>query len=302
MLFLLYRGNYLGWRVSTPIWVAGGGLLATVALLIWRELVAPDPFLHLGAFSSRTVALTMFASAFWCAALYGVSIQLPDCLLALGYEHWKVGWVILPMCLIAMASMFLGGFVRHRGLPCVALPAGPGRMTVVGLWLAADRHLHTLAMGDGRLEPVGRLRRNVHVADRAAHLRRPSSGIGRGHRRDEVLHAVFQRYGGHLDGRRPDRTGRLVGAGPRPRRNRASAVGAVQADEPGIRDYLVRHGSTPAEAVAQAEAVLDQWVQLHSQVIGYRIGLRFCAYLSAAGLIVSCFISRRKEPSIFDAS
>ncbi len=27
----------------------------------------------------------------------------------------------------------------------------------------------------------------------------------------------------------------------------------------------------------------------------------FCAYLSAAGLFVSCFISRRKEPSIFDA-
>jgi hypothetical protein len=36
-------------------------------------------------------------------------------------------------------------------------------------------------------------------------------------------------------------------------------------------------------------------------VIGFRWGLRFCAYLSAAGLVVACFISRRKEPSIFDA-
>ena len=70
---------------------------------------------------------------------------------------------------------------------------------------------------------------------------------------------------------------------------------------PGIRDHLVRHGSTPAEAAAQSEAVLGYWVNLHAQVIGYRSGLRFCAYLSAAGLIVSCFISRRKEPSIFDA-
>jgi hypothetical protein len=31
----------------------------------------------LGAFAFRTVALTMLASAFWCAALYGVAIQLP---------------------------------------------------------------------------------------------------------------------------------------------------------------------------------------------------------------------------------
>jgi hypothetical protein len=31
------------------------------------------------------------------------------------------------------------------------------------------------------------------------------------------------------------------------------------------------------------------------------MGLRFCAYLSAAGLVVSCFISRRKEASIFDS-
>jgi hypothetical protein len=70
---------------------------------------------------------------------------------------------------------------------------------------------------------------------------------------------------------------------------------------PGIRDHLLRHGSTPAEASALSEAVLGQWVDLHARVIGYRSGLRFCAYLSAAGLVVSCFISRRKEPSIFDA-
>jgi hypothetical protein len=78
--------------------------------------------------------------------------------------------------------------------------------------------------------------------------------------------------------------------------------GAVQADVPAIRDHLVRQGSAPPSAATQAHAVLGSWVNLHAQVIGYRTGLRFCAYLSAAGLLVSCFISRRKEPSIFDAS
>jgi hypothetical protein len=47
--------------------------------------------------------------------------------------------------------------------------------------------------------------------------------------------------------------------------------------------------------------VIDSWVNLHASVIGYRSGLRFCAYLSAAWLVVSCFISRRKEPRIFEA-
>jgi hypothetical protein len=46
--------------------------------------------------------------------------------------------------------------------------------------------------------------------------------------------------------------------------------------------------------------VLGSWVNLRAQVIGYRRGLRFCAYLSAAGLLVSLLIHRRKEVSIFD--
>jgi hypothetical protein len=76
--------------------------------------------------------------------------------------------------------------------------------------------------------------------------------------------------------------------------------GAVQADVPGIRDHLVRRGSTPEAAASQSQAVLNQWVGLHSHVIGYRRGLRFCAWLSAAGLLVTFFIGHRKEPSIFD--
>src|SRR5262249_9682632 len=114
VLFLLYRGNYLGWRVSTPIVTAALAVLAAVALFIWRELVAAEPFLNLGGFAFRTVALAMLASGFWCAAMYGVAIQLGNCLLVLGYEHWKSGWVTLPMGLIVVVVMFLGGFVRDR--------------------------------------------------------------------------------------------------------------------------------------------------------------------------------------------
>jgi hypothetical protein len=77
--------------------------------------------------------------------------------------------------------------------------------------------------------------------------------------------------------------------------------GAVQADVPALRDHLVRHGSTPSAAVEQGQAVLGYWVNLHAQVIGYRTGLRCCAWLSAAGLVVSCFIGQRKEVSVFNS-
>jgi DHA2 family multidrug resistance protein len=136
VLFLLYRGNYLGWRVSTPIWTAAAAILTGVALFIWRQQVAAEPFLHLGGFAFRTVALAMLASGFWCAAMYGVAIQLGNCLLVLGYEHWKTGWVLLPMGLIVVAVMVLGGFVRHRGSLVWLFRVGLAGMTLTGLWLA----------------------------------------------------------------------------------------------------------------------------------------------------------------------
>jgi Major Facilitator Superfamily len=301
VLFLLYRGNYLGWRVSTPIWAAGVGLLAAVALLIWRELVAPEPFLHLGAFAYRTVALTMFASAFWCAALYGVSIQLPDCLLALGYEHWKVGWVILPMCLIAMASMFLGGFVRQRGALVWLYRVGLVGMTAVGFWLARI-DIYTpwqWVMGVSSLWAVFAGMSMSPIAQLTFEGQPPTMAGATG-----AMKFFMRSFNGTVG---ILMAGVLIEQGAWwgldfVRDAIVQGQGAVQADMPAIRDYLVRHGSTPGEAVEQADAVLDQWVQLHSQIIGYRIGLRFCAYLSAAGFAVSCFISRRKEPSVFDAS
>src|SRR5262249_54507274 len=41
VLFLLYRGNYLGWWTSNAIWSAAVALAVVVVLFIWRELTAP---------------------------------------------------------------------------------------------------------------------------------------------------------------------------------------------------------------------------------------------------------------------
>ncbi len=299
-LFLLYRGNYLGWQVSTPIVTSAGALVGVVALFIWRQLVAPEPFLHVGGFAFRTVALTMVASGFWCAAMYGVAIHLANCLLELGYEHWKTGWVMLPMGLIVVVVMFLGGFVRDRSRLVWMFRLGLAGMTVLGFWLSRI-DVYTpwqWVMGVSSLwavfaglcmSPVSQLTFEGQPAGAAG----ATGGM-------KFFMRSFNGTVGIL------LVGVLVEQGTWwgldfVRDGIVQGQGAVQADEPAIRDYLVRHGSAPQTAATEAHAVLGSWVDLHAQVIGYRIGLRVCAYLSAVGLVVTCFISRRKETSIFDS-
>jgi DHA2 family multidrug resistance protein len=300
VLFLLYRGNYLGWRVSTPIVIAAVAILLAVALFIWRQLVAAEPFLHLGGFAYRTVALTMLASGFWCGAMYGVAIQLPNCLLTLGYEHFKTGWVILPMGLIVVVVMLLGGFVRARGPLVWMFRLGLAGMTVFGFWLARVE-VYTpwqWVMGVTSLwavfaglcmSPVSQLTFEGQPAEAAG----ATGGM-------KFFMRSFNGTVGIL------LAGILIDRGAWwglefVRDSIVQGQGAVQADVPAIRDHLVRHGSTPSAAATQAQTILDSWVDLHAQVIGYRTGLRICAYLSAVGLFISLWISRRKEISVFDS-
>jgi DHA2 family multidrug resistance protein len=300
ILFLLYRGDYLGWHISTPIWAAAAGLLVVVALFIWRERVAAEPFIDLRGFAFRTVTLSMLASAFWCAALYGVATHLPNCLLLLGYEQWKTGWVIMPMGLIVLVVMFLGGFVRHRGQLVWLYRLSLAGMTVVGLWLARI-DIYTpwqWVMGVSSLWALFAGLAMAPISTLSFEGQPPALAGATG--AIKFFMRSFNSAVGIL------LVGVLIEQGAWwgldfVRDSVVEGQGALQVDMLGIRDYLVRHGSTPAEAAAQSDSVLGSWVDLHSHVIGYRSGLRFCAYLSAAGLVVSCFISRRKEPNVFDA-
>jgi MFS family permease len=297
--FLLYRGNYLGWHVSTPIWVAGAAFGAGVALFTWRELAAPEPFIDLRGFTFRTVALSMLASAFWCASLYGVAIQLPNCLLLLGYQHWKTGWVILPMCLIVVATMFVGGFVSQRAKLVWLFRIGLAGMTVVGFWLARI-DIYTpwqWVMGTSSLWAVFAGICMAPIAQLTFEGQSPELAGATG-----AMKFFMRSFNGTagilLAGVLVDST--TAWGLEFVRDSVVPGQGALQADEPLIRDHLVRHGSTPSVAATQADAIIGDWVNLHAQVIGYRSALRFCAYLSAVGLIVSCFVHRRKEFSVLD--
>jgi MFS family permease len=300
LFFLLYRGNYLGWLVSTPVWVASSALVAVVVLFVWREGVAPAPFIGLRAFTRRTVALTLLSAVFWCGALYGVAVQLPFALLLIGYEHVKTGWVMLPMSLAVLATMLVGGSVAwRRGGHVWALRIGLAGMTAAGFALAR-LDLYTSwpwVMGVSFVWAVfaGMCLAPIAVLTFEG---QPAEEAGTTGAMKFLLRALGSTLGVLIAGVLIDRGTawglEFVRDGVR------HGQGALQLAEPDVRDHMARHGSAPPAAAAQADALLGYWVNLHARVIGYRIGLRFCAYLSAAGLVVSCFISRRKEISIYD--
>jgi hypothetical protein len=301
IFFLLYRGNYLGWRVSTPVWGGAAALAAALILFVWRQLVAPEPFLPLGGFAVQTVALTMLVSGLWSASLYGVAVQLPNFLLLVGYEHWKTGWVMLPMGLVLLAVMLLGGLISRRDRYVWLFRGGLAGMTVVGFWLArVDIYTRwQWVMGVTTLWAVFAGLCLAPIAMLTFEGQPPAAAGATG-----AMKFFMRSFNGTVG---ILVAGILIDRGAWwglefVRDSIVTGQGAVQADMPLLRDHLVRRGSSPEAAAAQADAVLGSWVDLHARVIGYRRGLRFCAYLSAAGLVGSFFISRRKQFSVLDES
>jgi MFS family permease len=298
--FILYRGNYLGWLVSTPICVALVAFGVVTAVYVWRQIVAPEPFMRLSGFTYRTVCLTMLTAACWGASLYGVAIQLPEYLLLRGYEHWKAGWVTLPMSLVLTATMVLGGFIVQRTEMVWTLRLGLAGMTVLGFWLSrADLYSSwqwlmavTTAWGfcAGICLPViARLVYEGQPPEQAAttgamkfFVRAFGGTVG-------ILLAGVQLDQAAAWGLDYVRTSMTLGQG------------ALEVTEPAIVDHMVRRGSAPPEAAAQTEALIGHWVNLHARVIGYRAALHLCALASAVGLAIACFISRQKEISVLDA-
>jgi MFS family permease len=300
VFFLLYRGNYLGWGVSTPIRLAAAALVGVTGLFIGRELTAPEPFISLAGFGYRTVALTMVCAAFWSAALYGVAIKFSDYLLVRGYEHWKAGWVMMPMSLLLLVSMVLGGFLVQRPRYVWALRLGLAGMTLVGFRLAAVdlysswQRLMVLsslwAVCAGLCLPtIGRL----------VYEGQPSEAVGPTGAMKFFMRGFGGTAGVLLAGIVLDRA--AAWGLDFVRTSMTPGQGALQVLEPSIQDHLAQNGSAPPEAAARTRAVLGYWVNLHAQIIGYRVALRLCACASAAGLILAFFIRTRKEFSVLDA-
>jgi DHA2 family lincomycin resistance protein-like MFS transporter len=300
LFFLLYRGNYLGWLVSTRICLAFVALGAVTGLFVWRELVAPQPFINLRGLTYRTAALTTFTGAFWCASLYGITLQLPNYLLLRGYQHATVGLVTLPMSLVLVATMVSGGLLVRRGHWVWALRLGLTGMTLLGFQIArVDLYTSWQALmaltiawavcagiclpAIARLVYEGQLPAEAAATGSVKFLVR-SLGSTLGVLLAAVLLDQATAWG--LEYVRTSLT---------------PALGTLQVVQPSIQDHMERHGSAPAAGAAQTSAVIGHWVHLHAQIIGFRAALRFCAISSGIALLIALFISQRKETSMLDA-
>jgi predicted MFS family arabinose efflux permease len=300
IFFLLYRGNYLGWGLSTPICLAAVALAVVIALFILRQLNAPEPYMPLGAFSYQTIALTMLTSGFWCASLYAVALFLPNYLLLIGYQQWKSGLMLLPMGFCLTVSMLLSALPTERGWYVWLLRAALAGMTwmcfqlasvdlyTTWTWLIAVTCLWAACAGLC-LGPIAQLTyqgQEPQVAGTTGafkfFIRAFGATLG-------VLATAIVLDRGTWWGLEYVRDSVVLGQG------------TLQVSKTAIRDHMSRHGSTQVTAGVQTEALLGYWANLHAQIIGYRTALRFCAYLSAIALGISCFISLRKEFSVFDA-
>jgi len=300
VLFLLYRGNYLGWSASTPILMTAAAVPIVALLFVWRERTAAVPFIHLGMFACRTVWVAMLSAGFWCASLYGLMLQLPNYLLARGYEHWKAGWVLLPAGLTIMATMLVCLPYRNRGVYVWVLRAGLAGMTSLGFAIAGADHytswptLVTLtsawALCAGVCLPFyARLAYEGQDPEHAAvtgamkfYLRALGSllgTLGAGVLLDRAAAWGFDFVSDSL----------RLGHGP------------LLSLTPHLHDHFTRAGSSPAESAARADALVGHWVSLHAGIIGYRAAFRFCAALSGVALVIAFFVSPRKEFSILDA-
>jgi DHA2 family lincomycin resistance protein-like MFS transporter len=298
--FIFYRGNYLGWLVSTPICIALVAFGVVTGLYIWRELVAPEPFMSLSGFTYRTVCLTMLAAAFWGASMYGMAIQLPHYLVLRGYEHWKTGWVTLPMSLVLTATMVLGAFIVKRTWMVWTLRLGLAGMTVLGFWLSrvdlytSWQWLMAVTMGWGFCAGIC-----LPVIARLVYEGQPAEQVATTGAMKFFMRAFGGTVGILLAGVFLDQA--ATWGLDYVRTSMTLGQGALQVTEPAILNHMVRRGSAPPEAAAQTEALIGYWVNLHAQIIGYRAALHLCARASAVGLAISCFISRKKEISVLDA-
>ena len=156
---------------------------------------------------------------------------------------------------IVVAVMFLGGFVWQRGALVWLFRVGLAGMTVVGLWLARI-DIYTpwqWVMGVSSLWAVFAGMCMSPITQLTFEGQPPAMAGATG-----AMKFFMRSFNGTVG---ILLAGVLIDQGAWwgldfVRDAIVQGQGAVQADVPGIRDHLVRHGSTPAEAVAQSEAVL----------------------------------------------
>jgi MFS transporter, DHA2 family, multidrug resistance protein len=113
--YLLEHGQSEGWFDSSLIIALAATSVASMALLVWRELSIDEPIIDFRVLRHREMWVGTTIGAFMGVALFGSVFVLPIYLQGmLRMTAWQTGVVILPGALATTFSMIVAGRLANR--------------------------------------------------------------------------------------------------------------------------------------------------------------------------------------------
>ena len=146
--WMLERGERYDWFDSRFVTVLGITAVASLLLLLWRELTIDEPVINFRVLLNRQLAAGVAIGAFLGFALYGSVFVLPVFLQSLhGWTANQTGMVILPGAIASAVTMAVVGRNASRLDARVTVPIGAS-LFLFSMWrlslLSFDAGAHDL--------------------------------------------------------------------------------------------------------------------------------------------------------------
>jgi MFS family permease len=143
LVLLSLGGSHFAWLSGTAALLAGGSVLALVALVVVETRIAREPIVQVRFFTQRTVLLMVLCAALIGIAPYSATVYLTEYYqYAHGLSPTQAGLLTIPMILgITGTGVVSGRLVAHTGRWKPVALTGMG-VLIVGMLLigTADRH------------------------------------------------------------------------------------------------------------------------------------------------------------------
>jgi MFS transporter, DHA2 family, multidrug resistance protein len=139
---VLDRGQRADWFASPWIIYGTVGAVASVVILVVRELTYSDPILDLRILKIPAFTIAIALQVMMSFTLFGVNLMNPVFLQEfMGYTAWQAGIVLAPRGLGAMFSMLLIGQLERWRINTRPLMAVGYMLQMASLWMMAHWNL-----------------------------------------------------------------------------------------------------------------------------------------------------------------
>jgi MFS family permease len=289
VVFLCYRGQYLGWFDDLSISLAILALPVAIGLLAWREATAPRPLLSPGIFRHAAGSLATVTSLFWNAALAALAVVVARYLTACGFQTWQAGLILAAAGLVSLLMMFLGSLFAQHARPAATLGllwlslAGMAAFTVWLSFVDITAPWHRALAGTILAGACG----GLALGPTIAFMVRDQSPA------EELRVRASKFFLRFLGGSLGILMAGVIFASAINTAHESLRLGMIPGLDPthqvrrAVENHAIQRGSSGPEATAQAVALLDEWIRRNAQVMGYQTTLRWVAVFSLAALAVA---------------